>query len=149
MRPPALVPSVDVHAARRERPRKPMLIPKHLKLDLRVMELLCAKGMMSTREAMESFPESSRPAYFSVRSTIARLQSIKAVRHVKTVAGAQIFEATVSVQTLRNALVDEFADLFIGDVSAAVARLVYTGRLSRDDLEQVQVLVAHARASPV
>lgn len=122
---------------RQERGGRPFLIPKHWKLELWVLEALCSGGAMSTREVMEHFPEDSRPAYFTIRSTLDRLQSKKLIRHVRTVAGSQVFQAVVNVGAMRDLLLDEFAELFTDDIRSALSRLIHTGRLTREDLAEI------------
>ena len=63
------------------------------KLELRIMDVLWAKGPSSVREVQEAFAESDRPAYTTVQTTIYRLETKRAVRRVKKVSNAHIFEA--------------------------------------------------------
>ena len=112
------------------------------------MDILCEGGALSTREVMERFAEDNRPPYFTVRSTLDRLQSKKVIRHVRTVAGSQVFQASVSAGTLRDLLIDEFAELFTDDIRSAFSRLIHTGRLTRDDLIEVEALVATELSAP-
>jgi predicted transcriptional regulator len=118
---------------------KALVIPKHRKLELRVMETVWLHGPMSTREVMESFPEEVRPAYFTVRSIMDQLQSKNAIRLVRTVRGSQIFEAVINPNTVRDLLIDDFAELFASDMGLVFARLIHTGRLTLNDLQQALV----------
>ncbi len=70
--------------------------PKLTKLELQVMEALWQKGACSVREIQETFPEAGRPAYTTVQTTVYRLERKKALRCVKRISNANIFEAAIS-----------------------------------------------------
>ncbi len=119
-----------------------MVIPKHRKLQWRVMEVLWTRGALSAREVQETFPENDRPSYDSVRSIIDQLRQKKAIRQVRKVSKSQIFEAAVSRDAMRADLIDDFGDLVAGDMGSVFARLVQTGRLTLDDLKIARKIVA-------
>ena len=70
-----------------------MALPKLTKLELQIMETLWTRGACSIREVQEAFPEAPRPAYTTVQTTVYRLESKKALRCVKRISNANIFEA--------------------------------------------------------
>ena len=70
--------------------------PKLTKLELRIMEALWDRGASSVREIQEAFPEKGRPAYTTIQTTVYRLEGKKALRRVKKIGNAHIFEAVVS-----------------------------------------------------
>ena len=120
-----------------------MVIPKHRKLELQILEVLWSNGALSMREVCERFPEKDRPAYETIRSIIYRLQSKKVVRRVRKVSNSQIFEAVVARDSVHDGLIDDFADLFAGEMQQVFARLMRTGRLTADDLHAAERLAAH------
>lgn len=124
-----------------------MVIPKQRKLELRVLEALWSGGAMSMREVQERIPEADRPSYETVRSIVYRLQSKKAIRRVRKVSTSQIFEAVVTRDTVHGVLIDDFADMFAGDLRQVFARLVDTGRLTIDDLHDAEQRVARAASA--
>ena len=64
-----------------------MAHPKLSKLELQIMETLWNRGACSIREIQESFPESKRPAYTTVQTTVYRLlEGKKAVKIVRRIA---------------------------------------------------------------
>jgi predicted transcriptional regulator len=73
-----------------------MAIPKLTRLELQIMEALWTRGQCSVREIQESFSPKKRPAYTTVQTTVYRLELKKALRRVKKIATALIFEAAVS-----------------------------------------------------
>ena len=117
-----------------------MLIPKHRKLELQVLEVLWNHGPLSMREVHERLPERDSTTEYIVRSTITRLQMRKAVRRARQVSNIQIFEAVASRDAVRDRIVDDFADVFAGQMQAVISRLVQTGRLTSEDLHAVEQL---------
>ena len=73
-----------------------MANPKLSKLELQIMEALWTRGACSIREIQEAFPEIDRPAYTTVQPTVYRMEGKKALRRVKKISNAHIFEAVVS-----------------------------------------------------
>jgi len=54
--------------------------PRLAKLELQIMEALWSRGEASIREIQEAFPESGRPAYTTIQTTVYRLEAKKVVR---------------------------------------------------------------------
>ena len=73
-----------------------MALPRLTKLELQIMEALWNVGPTSIREIQEAFPAKGRPAYTTIQTTVYRMEGKKAVRRVKKISNAHIFEATVS-----------------------------------------------------
>ena len=66
-----------------------------------IMEALWEQGASSIREIQQAFAEKNRPAYTTVQTTVYRLEAKKAIRRVKKISNAHIFEAVLSrIQTL-------------------------------------------------
>ena len=59
-----------------------MRLPKLTRLELRILEVLWARGNASIREIQEAFP-APRPAYTTIQTTVYRLEAKKAVRRAK------------------------------------------------------------------
>jgi predicted transcriptional regulator len=114
---------------------------KLTKLELRVMEALWTLGRSSVRELQEFFPEKSRPAYTTVQTIVYRLEAKKAVRRAKKISNAHIFEATVSRKLAHRGLIDEFLVVFDGRVQPLMARLVETGKLTLEDVQEAERLL--------
>jgi predicted transcriptional regulator len=87
--------------------------PKLTKLELQVLEALWQKGACSVREIQETFPE-PRPAYTTVQTTVYRLERKKALRCVKRISNANIFEAAISRKDAQGRLIDDLLALFGG-----------------------------------
>jgi len=118
-----------------------MALPKLTKLELQIMEALWTKGPCSVREIQESFPARKRPAYTTVQTTVYRLEIKKALRRVKKIATALIFEAAVSRTAAERRLIDELLGLFGGRSRPIMAHLIESGNLTLDDVREAEKLL--------
>ena len=112
--------------------------PKLTKLELQVLEALWQKGACSVREIQETFPESTRPAYTTVQTVVYRLERKKALRCVKRISNANIFEAAISRKDAQRRLIDELLALFGGRAKLVMAHLVESGELTLDDVREAE-----------
>ena len=115
-----------------------MALPKLTKLELQIMEALWTHGASSVREIQERFPEKSRPAYTTVQTMVYRLEGKKAVRRVKKIGNAHIFEALVSRNAAQRQLVDELLSFFGGRIQPVVAHLIESGQLTLEDVKEAE-----------
>jgi len=111
--------------------------PKLAKLELRILEALWAHGKASIREIQESFPE-PRPAYTTIQTTVYRLERKGAVRRVRKISNAHIFEPTVPRDAARLRLLDEILSFFGGRALPMMAQLAEAGKLSLDDVRELE-----------
>jgi len=112
--------------------------PKLSKLELQIMEALWKNGTSSIREIQEAFPEEERPAYTTVQTIVYRLEAKTAVRRVKKISNAHIFEATVSRNAAHGKLIDNLLGLFGGAAQPVMSHLIETGKLTLEDLKEAQ-----------
>jgi BlaI family transcriptional regulator, penicillinase repressor len=112
--------------------------PKLTKLELQVLEALWQKGACSVREILETFPEPGRPAYTTIQTTVYRLERKKALRCVKRISNANIFEAAISRKDAQRRLIDELLALFGGGAKLVMAHLVESGELTLDDVKEAE-----------
>ena len=117
-----------------------MKAPKLTKLELQILEALWAHGKASIREIQEAFPE-PRPAYTTIQTTVYRLEGKKAVRRVRKISNAHIFEPVVARDITRHRLLDEILSFFGGRALPMVAQLAEAGKLTRDDIRELERLV--------
>jgi predicted transcriptional regulator len=120
--------------------------PKLTKLELQIMEVLWTRGACSVREIQEAFPKAKRPAYTTVQTTVYRMEGKGALRCVKRIANANIFEAAVSRDAARNRLIDDLLALF--GARPVMARLVETGNLTLDDVEEARKVLKKTERKP-
>src|SRR5436853_3836894 len=115
-----------------------MAHPKLTKLELQVMEALWHKGACSVREIQETFPEPRRPAYTTVQTVVYRLERKKALRCVKRISNANIFEAVISRKDAQRRFVDELLTVFGGRAKLIMAHLVESGELTLEDIKEAE-----------
>jgi len=110
------------------------------------MEALWTKGQCSVREIQESFPQKRRPAYTTVQTTVYRLEVKKALRRVKKISTAFIFEAAVSREAAERKLIDDLLGLFGGRSRPIIAHLIESGSFTREDVRGAEkILLEHER----
>jgi len=115
-----------------------MAPPKLTRLELQIMDALWAHGPSCVRELLEAFPEKSRPAYTTIQTMVYRLEAKKAIRRVKKVGNAHIFEAVISRGVAQRRLVDELLSVFGGRCQPIVAHLIESGQLTLEDVQEAE-----------
>src|SRR5262245_38771315 len=110
---------------------------KFTKLELQILEMLWTRGNASIREIQEAFPE-PRPAYTTVQTTVYRLETKEAVRRVRKISNAHIFEPVLAREDARRRLLDDVLSFFGGRAQPMMAQLVEAGKLTRDDLRALE-----------
>ena len=108
------------------------------KPELQILEVLWTKGACSIREIHEVLPAKGRPAFTTVQTVVYRLEKKRALRCVKRISKANIFEAAISRDEAHTTLVDELLALFGGRPKPVIARLVESGRLTLDDIKEAE-----------
>lgn len=108
------------------------------KAERRVLEQYWELGTSSVREILESLPEDERVAYTTVQTLVYRLEQKGAVRRVKKVGNAQLFEAAIDRSAFRSGLVRELLDMFGGSPQLLVSNLLESGTITLKDLKALQ-----------
>jgi BlaI family transcriptional regulator, penicillinase repressor len=111
--------------------------PRLSKLELQILEALWTHGKASIREIQESFP-APRPAYTTIQTTIYRLEGKKAVRRIRKIGNAHIFEPIIPREVARHRLLDEILSFFGGRAQPMMAQLAEAGKLTRDDVRELE-----------
>lgn len=112
--------------------------PKLTKLELQIMEALWTRGACSIREIQEAFPKPGRPAYTTVQTTVYRMEGKKALRRVKKISNAHIFEAAISREAAQSRLIDDLLGLFGGRTQPVMAHFIESGKLTLEDVEEAR-----------
>jgi predicted transcriptional regulator len=115
-----------------------MTTAKFTKLELEIMQALWDRGPISIREVQEAFPEETRPTYTTVQTTVYRLEGKGAVRRVRKISNAHIFEAVVSRKAAQRRLMDDLLGLFGGRTQPVMAHLIESGKLTLDDVQEAE-----------
>src|ERR1041384_3741764 len=111
--------------------------PKLTRLELQILDALWAQGKASIREIQEAFPE-PRPAYTTIQTTVYRLEGKKAVRRVRKISNAHIFEPLVAREVARHRLLDEILAFFGGQAQPMMAQLAEAGKLTLEDVRALE-----------
>ena len=112
--------------------------PRLTRLELQIMDALWSRGALSVREVQEAFAEKNRPAYTTVQTMVYRLEAKKAIRRVKKIGNAHIFEAGISRASAQRRLIDELLAFFGGRSQPVMAHLIETGKLTLEDVQQAE-----------
>jgi predicted transcriptional regulator len=115
-----------------------MALPKLSKLELTIMDALWTKGPCSIREIHETFPSRKRLTYSTVQTMVYRLEAKQAVRRVKKISNAFIFEASVSREAAERKLIDDLLGLFGGRARPIIAHLIDSGSFTREDIREAE-----------
>src|ERR1700691_3384011 len=112
---------------------------RHLsKAETRILDQYWKLGTASVREVLESLPEDERVAYTTVQTLVYRLEQKGAVRRVKKIGNAQLFEPAIDQSKFRSGLVRDLLELFGGSPRLLVSNLLETGTITLKDLKALQ-----------
>src|SRR5215813_9676487 len=115
-----------------------MTRPRLSKLELRIMEVFWDRGILSIREVQEAFPKKNRPAYTTIQTTIYRLEAKSALRRVKKISNAHMFEAVITRGAAHRRLLDEILSLFGGSAQPVMTQLIESGKLTLQDVDEAR-----------
>lgn len=116
------------------------------KAEARILEQCWKLGTCSVREVLESLPESERVAYTTVQTLVYRLEQKGALRKVKKIGNAQLFEPAIDRSEFRRGLVRDLLDLFGGSPRLLVSNLLESGDVTLEDLKALQAAAPRARS---
>jgi len=108
------------------------------KLELRIMQAVWDLGRCSVREIQETFAEKKRPAYTTVQTVVGRLEVKGALRRVRKISNAHIFEAAVSREMTQRRVLDDVLGFFGGQSQPVMAHLIESGKLTLQDLRNAE-----------
>lgn len=106
--------------------------------ETRLLEQCWKLGTCSVREILESLPEEERVAYTTVQTLVYRLEHKGALRRVKKIGNAQLFEPAIDQREFRTGLMRDLLDLFGGSPRLLVSNLLEAGTITLEDLKALQ-----------
>src|SRR5262245_40250448 len=109
---------------------------KLTKLEMQVLKSFWRLGAASVREVLETFPANRRPAYTTIQTVVFRLERKKALRCVKKISNARIFEAAITPEMARRPFMDDVLTLF--GIKGLMSHLVESGDLTLVDLREAE-----------
>ena len=116
--------------------------------ETRILEQYWKLGTASVREVLESLPEDERVAYTTVQTLVYRLEEKGALKKVKKIGNAQLFEPAINQSQFRSGLVRDLLDLFGGSPRLLVSNLLENGALTLRDLKTLQGAARRGRSGP-
>jgi predicted transcriptional regulator len=111
---------------------------RYSKAETRILEQYWKLGTCPVREILDSLPEEERVAYTTVQTLVYRLEQKGALRKVKKIGNAQLFEPAIDQNEYRSGLVRDLLDLFGGSPRVLVSNLLETGTITLKDLKALQ-----------
>jgi len=114
------------------------------KLEMQILEAFWQLGPSSVREVLETFTTKRKPAYTTIQTVVYRLERKKALRCVKRISNANIFEAAITAEEARRAFVDEMLSMFGGRVQALMSHLIESGNLTMKDIKEAESVLRKA-----
>ena len=119
--------------------KKPIRLTR---FELEIMHALWEIGSGSVREIQEGLPEKRRPAYTTVQTIVRRLEEKDAVRRLKKIGNAFIFEPVITRKSAHHRLINELLEAFGGSARPLMAHLAETGKLSLEDLKELEGMLS-------
>ncbi len=111
-----------------------------------ILEQYWKLGTCAVREILDSLPVEERVAYTTVQTLVYRLEQKGALRKVKKIGNAQLFEPAIDRSEFRRGLVRDFLDLFGDSPRVLVSSLIETGALTLKDLKALQNAAASSKS---
>jgi len=115
-----------------------MALPRLSNLEMQIMEALWTGGALSVRDIQEAFPPKKRLAYSTVLTMVRRLEAKKALKLVKKLGQAFIYEAAIPRDAARRRMIDDFLAVFGGETQPIVAHLIEAGKFTLDDVRDAE-----------
>lgn len=117
---------------------------KLTRFELEVMEALWGLGSGSIREIHERLPERKRAAYTTIQTIVRRLEEKGAVRQLKKIGNALIFEPVVTRKAAHHRLISDLLELFGGSARPLMAHLAEAGKLSMEDVRELEGMLTRS-----
>src|ERR1700739_3724774 len=121
--------------------------PRLSRAETRILEQYWKLGTASVREVLESLPEDERVAYTTVQTLVYRLEEKGALRKVRKIGNAQLFEPAIDESEYRSGLVRDLLDLFGGSPRLLVSNLLESGTITLKDLKALQNAASSGKKS--
>jgi BlaI family penicillinase repressor len=117
------------------------------KAETRILEQYWKLGAGSVREILESLSEDERVAYTTIPTLVYRLEQKGALRKVKKIGNAQLFEPAINQSEFRGGLVQDLLDLFGGSPRLLVSNLLESGTITLKDLKALQAAAPNSKGA--
>jgi BlaI family penicillinase repressor len=122
--------------------QKPLTLTR---FELEIMQVLWDLERASVREIQEKLSDERRPAYTTVQTIVGRLEEKNAVRRLRKIGNALIFEPVITRKAVHGRLITELLQLFGGSARPLMAHLAEMGKLSLEDVRELETLMTGQR----
>ena len=112
------------------------------------MRVLWDLERASVREIQEKLSDRRRPAYTTVQTIVRRLEEKNAVRRLRKIGNALIFEPAITRKAVHGRLITELLQMFGGSARPLMAHLAEMGKLNLEDVRELEVLMTEQREDP-
>jgi predicted transcriptional regulator len=118
------------------------------RFELEIMRVLWDLERASVREIQEKLSDKRRPAYTTVQTIIRRLEEKSAVRRLRKIGNALIFEPAITRKAVHGRLITELLQMFGGSARPLMAHLAEMGKLNLEDVRELEVLMTEQQEDP-
>jgi BlaI family transcriptional regulator, penicillinase repressor len=119
------------------------------KFELEIMRVLWDLERASVREIQEKLSDKRRPAYTTVQTIIHRLEEKGAVRRLRKIGNALIFEPAITRKAVHGRLITELLQMFGGSARPLMAHLAEMGKLNLEDVRELEALMTEQQENPL
>lgn len=100
------------------------------------------KGLLSVREASEYLAEmKDGPDYSTVQTIVGRLEKKNALKRVRKIGNAWLFEAAVERKRIVGKLLDDVMALLDGGVSPIMSHLVESEKIGHEEMNEIRAMI--------
>jgi BlaI family penicillinase repressor len=118
------------------------------KFELEIMRVLWDLERASVREIQEKLSDKRRPAYTTVQTIVRRLEEKSAVRRLRKIGNALIFEPAITRKAVHGRLIAELLQMFGGSARPLMAHLAEMGKLNLEDVHELETLMTEQQENP-
>ena len=111
------------------------------RFELEIMRVLWDLERASVREIQEKLSDKRRPAYTTVQTIVRRLEEKSAVRRLRKIGNALIFEPAITRKAVHGRLIAELLQMFGGSARPLMAHLAEMGKLNLEDVHELEAMM--------
>jgi BlaI family transcriptional regulator, penicillinase repressor len=118
------------------------------RFELEIMRVLWDLERASVREIQEKLSDKRRPAYTTVQTIVRRLEEKNAVRRLRKIGNALIFEPAITRKAVHWRLITELLQMFGGSARPLMAHLAEMGKLNLEEVRELEALMTEQQENP-
>lgn len=116
-------------------------------LQLKIMKVLWDRGEANVAEVQSALKD-KQPAYTTVATMLRKMEDRDLVRH-RTEGRKFIYRPAVTAEHVTRSMADDLVErVFEGSLANAVSHLLRTRDVSRDELRELERLIAERKKRP-